>query len=81
MRKVKLRYFGRLSEIIGSDNEIVELKHDKTLGILNAELQLKYPGLSKVHYLIFVNSTKATNLDIKINNTDEISFMPPFSGG
>ncbi|MEO8666583.1 MAG: MoaD/ThiS family protein [Ignavibacteria bacterium] len=76
--KVEVLFFGVLSEITGKKtltfNDIADTKE------LNDKLIGEYPEMKSVTYRIAVNQ-KITNANTKLNDGDEIAFMPPFAGG
>jgi sulfur-carrier protein len=70
--------FGRLTDIIGSDNLIMEDVTD-TESLLS-ELTSKYPALSTSKYIIAVDKKLITGKTV-INPGSTVVLMPPFSGG
>jgi molybdopterin synthase sulfur carrier subunit len=77
--KVKLSFFGILTEVVGSAH--VEFETDATSSAtLNSQLQHKYPELAKYSYKIAVNQEILSG-EKSLNEGDEVAFLPPFSGG
>ncbi len=77
--ELKLLFFGVLTDVIGvSDIEFVMKSGD--VEQLNKKLQKDFPALKNYTYKIAVNQEIITT-NKKLNNGDEVSFLPPFAGG
>jgi molybdopterin converting factor small subunit len=77
--RIHLLFFGVLRDIAEfSEKEFISNAAD--VGSLNTELQKKFPGLEKHAYRIAVNNTFVT-LDKKLEEGDEVAFLPAFAGG
>jgi sulfur-carrier protein len=75
---VKITLFGQLTDITGSSSIAVETVQD-TDALVQAVNTL-YPAMAGVKYIVAVNK-KAVNSNTIINETSDLAFLPPFSGG
>jgi molybdopterin converting factor subunit 1 len=80
--KVKVKLFAILRERAGTAEVIKEIKEGSTVADLWAALQLDYPKLAVpgVRLLYAVNQDYVKP-DRVLNNSDEVVFIPPVSGG
>ncbi len=76
--KIKILFFGNLTEVIGS-NELSLSDIEHTDG-LNNNLQYDYPELKAMTYRIAVNQ-EIINGNISLKDGDEVALLPPFAGG
>ena len=76
--KVDVLFFGVLAEI--TNNEAVSIENIRDTDELNNKLLDQYPEMKSVTYRIAVNQ-KIIDSNTKLNDNDEIAFMPPFAGG
>lgn len=70
--------FGRLADIIGSDNLVVADTGDTDS--LMKELKRRHPALNDTKFLIAVDKKMVTG-NILLNSSSTIALLPPFSGG
>lgn len=78
--KVRVRYFGMITEIAEKDQEEMNIEGDSVpVDSFRAAFINKYPALKLVQFQVAVNR-KIMN-DGNIWETDEIALLPPFSGG
>jgi molybdopterin synthase sulfur carrier subunit len=78
MKKVKVLYFGSISEAAGRKEENLETegKLDQLLSLV----EQKYPEIKDIRHRIAIN--QEINPDIvELSDGDEIAFLPPFAGG
>lgn len=75
---MKITLFGQLTDITGSNSIAVETVQD-TDALVKAVNTL-YPAMAGVKYIVAVNK-KAVNSNTIINETSDLAFLPPFSGG
>jgi molybdopterin converting factor small subunit len=75
---MKITLFGQLTDITGSSSIAVESVQD-TDALVQAVNTL-YPAMAGVKYIVAVNK-KAVNSNTIINETSDLAFLPPFSGG
>lgn len=78
MKKLKVLYFGSLSEVAGKQEEIVEF--DGGLEALKNKLTEGNPGIKELRFSVAVNQ-EITAGDQELNDGDEIALLPPFTGG
>ena len=78
MKKLKVLYFGSLSEAAGKQEEIVEF--DGGLEALKNKITDSNPGIKELRFSVAVNQ-EITAGDRELNDGDEIALLPPFTGG
>ncbi len=76
--KINVLFFGVLSEITGKD--ILSLNDIEDTTALNNMLRDEYTEIKSVTYRIAVNK-EIIDTNTKLNEGDEVAFMPPFAGG
>ena len=76
--KIKLLFFGNISDITGTGE--MEYSNAADTETLELDLKNKFPQLKNFTYRIAVNK-EIINKNTKIKDGDEIAFLPPFSGG
>ena len=77
--ELKLLFFGVLTDVIGVSN-LEFVSNATNTRTLNNNLQKDFPVLKKYSYKIAVNQEIITE-EKKLKDGDEVSFLPPFSGG
>ena len=81
---VKVIYFGRLSDVTGTNQETLDLPDDvTTAGALRNWLDLRFDAdgaLLEPTVRIAINSEISFD-ETPIGNASEIAFMPPVGGG
>jgi molybdopterin synthase sulfur carrier subunit len=76
--KVKVLFFGVLSEVAGTGIKYYE--DVKTIEHLKQRTADDFPEI--VHYNFGVSlNNELINNDSKLNDGDEVAFLPPFAGG
>ena len=84
--KIKLFYFAEVREIVGIDQEEIDVESDiKTLAELIAFLKLRGNQWQAIFdmsssYRMAINQELA-EASHKINANDEVAFFPPITGG
>lgn len=78
--KLKLLFFGVLTDVVNGQEQIMEVADATTIEALNALLKSTHPLLTRYKYNIAVNQQIADH-DLSLNDGDEIAFLPPFAGG
>jgi len=78
MKKIKVLFFGSISEASGRTEEFVELEGN--LDELTGLIKEKYPSLIEIRHSLAVNQEIMTG-DARLNDGDEVAFLPPFAGG
>jgi molybdopterin synthase sulfur carrier subunit len=76
--RVKVLLFGVLADKARCSS--LDFENVNDLNELNINLKAKFLFLEKVSYAIAVNQL-VVNGNIKLNDNDEIAFLPPFAGG
>ena len=85
MGKVKLKYFSRIREAIGKPSELLEIKSNNLLDLIE-ELQSmgeQYSVLKGRDFVVYsaVDQNIVTDLKTSIEGATEIAFFPPMTGG
>ena len=85
MGKVKLKYFSRIREAIGKPSELVEIKSNNLLDLIE-ELQSmgeQYSVFKGRDFVVYsaVDQNMVTDLKTSIEGATEIAFFPPMTGG
>ena len=85
MGKVKLKYFSRIREAIGKPSELLEIKSNNLLDLIE-ELQSmgeQYSVLKGRDFVVYsaLNQNYVTDLKTSIEGATEIAFFPPMTGG
>ena len=77
---IKLKYFGMVSEITETGEELLSV--DESIDIKNLKLLLvsKYDLLSTINYKVAVNQSIKDDTE-NLNENDEVVLLPPFAGG
>lgn len=80
--KIKVRFFAICRELAGTDIAELELPKNADKQLLWNELYKLYPDLSAVsaHVALAVNDEYSAG-DFTLHDGDEISLIPPVSGG
>lgn len=80
---LKIRLFGILREKMDNDDLIISI-HDTSISLkkLRKYLGELFPslGLNEINFVFAVNKV-ICNEDINVKSSDEISIIPPISGG
>lgn len=83
---MQIKYFSWIKEHIGKSEEEINLPHNvstiEELMFYLENLNEKYKRAFEKKDLIKIAINKSySSIDDKINNTDEIAFFPPVTGG
>ena len=76
----KVKYFGRIAELIGKTEENIEAENIITIADFQDELIQKYNELTNEKFSIAVDM-KIMDLTASMNDANEIAILPPFAGG
>lgn len=80
--KVRVKFFAILRERAGTSEVIKELADGATVAELWRGLQKDYPKLDVPGIrLLYAVNQNYVSLDHKLNDSDEVVFIPPVSGG
>lgn len=77
--RLKVRYFGMITEWAGTDYEDVEIVGNKVEELRSA-LVRSIPQLATITFQIAVNQSIVSS-EIALNENDEVAILPPFAGG
>jgi molybdopterin converting factor small subunit len=78
MKKVKVLFFGSISEATGRHEDVFEL--DGTLDDLTVLIRQKYPAVEGIKHSIAINHEINPDKQ-EIKDGDELALLPPFAGG
>lgn len=76
--QIPVHFFGQLTDITGTS--VVYFDNPGTLSGLQRELLIRYPALEKKVWVLAINNVLVTG-ENRIEDTDTLACMPPFSGG
>ena len=78
--KVKLNYFGMLTESAGCTEEKIEVADGISTRRLQNLLTRRYPSFAGIPVVLFAENKKLPE-DTLLKDGQEIDCLPPFSGG
>ncbi len=78
--KIKVRYFGRLTDLSGLPEEEILLENEATTEHLLEQMEIKYPSLKKEIKNLALNGLIIRESK-ELREGDEIDLFPPFAGG
>jgi len=78
--KIKVRYFGRLTDLSGTQEETIHLDEGADIEHLLQQIESKHPALNKEIKSMALNG-QITWENEKLHDGDEIDLFPPFAGG
>lgn len=78
--KVKITFYGQAADAVNSNAIELDINEQSTLLVLKNTLEIKHPRLTTIELKLAVNN-KMVIKDFNLNDGDEISVLPPFSGG
>lgn len=73
-----VNFFGALAEVTGKNQ--LSLKDAQDTDSLKEILFVKFPALRSKYFLLAIDK-RITNKNESLKEGNEISFLPPFSGG
>jgi molybdopterin converting factor small subunit len=77
---MKVIPFGKITDIITGETKIQN--GFKTWFDLKEYLMMEYPGIQEEIFMVAVNTTiYQADQNFELSESDEISLLPPFSGG
>ena len=80
--RVRVLFFGRLRELLGTAEDHPEIAGETTLESLFASYAAKYPQLANFRSsLVASRNQEFAAWDTRLSAGDEIAFLPPVSGG
>lgn len=79
--KLKIRYYGALTDITNCENEVIELMDEQVvIEHLKFKLEKQYPDFANYSIIYFANNKKINDGE-NLTPMMELDCMPPFSGG
>jgi molybdopterin converting factor small subunit len=81
--RIRVRLFANLREMVGKSEITLHVANPITVGYLRKKIYEVYPLLSSanVPFVVAINLKVALDDDINLTHLDEISLLPPVSGG
>jgi molybdopterin converting factor subunit 1 len=80
--RVKVLFFGRLKEIAGRAEEVIEAVDGSTIEQLFSQYVTRLPELAKYRpSLVASRNQEFAAWDTALHSGDEVAFLPPVSGG
>lgn len=77
--KVNIKYFGMIAELVGKDEEVLDISEGSSVSDLKNRQVEKYKISDPEALQLAVNQN--LNPEIELNEGDEVAFLPPFAGG
>jgi molybdopterin converting factor subunit 1 len=79
---VKVLFFGRLKEIAGRAEEVIEAVDGSTIEQLFSQYVTRLPELARYRSsLVASRNQEFAAWDTALHSGDEVAFLPPVSGG
>ena len=75
---MKILFFASAAEITGTTE--INLQGLNNIADLKKQLIEKFPPLAGLNFSVAINNTVVQG-NAELNDTDEVAFLPPFSGG
>jgi molybdopterin converting factor subunit 1 len=80
--RVKVLFFGRLRELTGVTQEVVDVPAGSTLSDLFDQFAARFPQLAAFRAsLVASRNQEFAAWDSRVSADDDIAFLPPVSGG
>lgn len=79
--KITIKYFGKLTDITGIEEEEMKINENTLLSDVEETLYRKYASLFNEQFACFRNNSIVRKKKLLLKGNDEICLMPPFSGG
>ncbi len=83
---MKIFYFAKIKEIIGKNEDIINIDKQMTVGdivkmlkLIDESYELAFKDLKNIKCSI--NCNYINSFQTKVKNNDEIAFFPPVTGG
>lgn len=77
---VKVEYYGQVAEIVGSQQQQIELGEASVLSDLIQEIESQFGDLAAIKKQYAVNNSMV-DTHTTLNNNDLVAVLPPFAGG
>lgn len=80
---ITVRLFANLREMVGKSEIKLQVANTITVGYLRKKIYEAYPLLrsANIPFVVAINLKVALDDDINLTHLDEISLLPPVSGG
>jgi molybdopterin synthase sulfur carrier subunit len=79
--KIKIRYFASIKEILGKNEEEIEVKEGITAGALKEKLLTMNSKITEKEQLLIAINGSFVDPKKKIKEGDVVALFPPVSGG
>lgn len=80
--RIQVLFFGPLREMTGVPSETIECQESDTLGGLFDRYAVKYPRLDAMRAsIVLARNRELSALSTRLEEGDEVAFLPPVSGG
>ncbi len=81
--KITLKYFASLRDVCGKGEERIDVDENTSISRLRSLLLERYPGLDGVigNTYPVLNMEYVDDEDRTLSDGDEVTFIPPVSGG
>jgi molybdopterin synthase catalytic subunit len=80
--QIKVRYFASLREVVGQNEELLELPEQASVTTIREELGRRYPALKAIlERCIYAVNRVYVPADTALQAQDELVFIPPMGGG
>ena len=80
--RVRVLFFGRLKEIVGKSEELIEIPQGARVEDVFARFGREHPGLLQFRSSVVASvNEEFANWSVALNPDDEVAFLPPVSGG
>jgi len=78
---VKIRFFARLRELAGVENEALQVAPGSTLRDVYAALRTRHAALPSLEGVRGAVNQEFAGWEDLVSDGDEVAFIPPVSGG
>jgi len=80
--RIKVKFYASFREIVGAKEQDIEVADDTTVQMLLEDFIRRFPqiGRFREHVILSVNKEYG-HPQRKLKDGDEVSFLPPVSGG
>jgi len=79
--KIKVKYFGLLADLTGCSEEVIDAENNLSSRELQELIHNKYPVFKEYEFNLAVNQSILQREAVKLEEKDEIAFLPPYAGG
>lgn len=79
--RVKVRYFGQFRDLTGKTDEALDVEKGITVEGIREHVRELYPKMASKEEIMVALNGSFVPLDQVIEESDEVAFFPPVSGG